>query len=109
MNGWIGAVLTPWWNFATAWPLALAKMAMAKIWQSLGRQKLVGGLSGVSRVTINQTSLVRLKCPLCERSSDFSIERLKGNPRCLLCNQVFDGGPFVDDLNQQLLTAVQRI
>ncbi len=79
------------------------------IWQSLGRQKLVKGLSGVSSVKINKSSLVRLQCPNCRKSSDFSVDRLEGNPKCPHCKRTFDGDPFVQNLNEQLLAVVQRI
>jgi ribosomal protein L37AE/L43A len=94
------------------WAAAIAKVAWGawlRIWRSLGRQKLVKGLSGVSYVRINKASTVRLKCPKCHKSSDFTIERLKGNPKCGLCNDIFDGGPFMQNLKEQLLKAVQRI
>ncbi len=93
----------------TGWGTFIAKTVWLKIWRSLGRQKLVRGLSGVSSVTINRSSTVRLKCPNCAKRSDFSLERLEGNPRCLICREIFDGGPFVQNLNEQLLAAVQRI
>lgn len=99
------------WDLATGGLLSLVKTGLARIWNSLGREKLVRALSGVSSVKINKSSTVRLKCPNpdCGQSSDFSIERLDGNPKCLLCQQTFDGAPFVKNLNDQLLAAVQRI
>ena len=105
------AFLTRSWDSATGGLGMLVKAAWLKIWRSLGRAQLVKGLSGVSSVQINRTATVRLKCPNpeCGKTSDFSIERLKGNPKCLLCNQVFDGNPYVQNLNDQLLAVVQRI
>jgi hypothetical protein len=99
------------WTWLLSKAVALAEMAGLKIWNSLGTEKLVHGLSGVRSVKINVSSLVRLKCPNqeCGKISDFSVERLRGNPKCLLCQETFDGSPFLQSLNEQLLAAVQQI
>ena len=111
MDWWtvIRALLTRAADRVTGGLASCGWWACRKIWRSLEDPKLVRGLSGVNNVKINPTSLVRLECPNCGETLDFSIERLRGNPKCLLCSQTFDGLPFVQSLNRQLLAAVQRI
>jgi len=110
MDEWFRAFFGRCWNATTGLPGTIAKKAWLKIWRSLDNQKLVFGLAGVTSVEINKSSSVRLKCPKCEKASDFTIERLqKGNPRCNECNRTFAAEPFLQNLDEQLRAAVRRI